>query len=90
MNDVNSLSHTKWNCNYPIVIAPKVSQKDVLWRETARDRRNIKNTVQLEEEKDSRSRGVPRPCAYVGRDTSESGGAQLHGILKREKQPDDL
>ena len=23
MNDVNSLSHTKWNCKYHIVFAPK-------------------------------------------------------------------
>ena len=27
MNDVNSLFHTKWNCNYPIVIAPKYRRK---------------------------------------------------------------
>ena len=23
MNDINSLSHTKWNCKYHIVFAPK-------------------------------------------------------------------
>ena len=25
MNDINSLSHTKWNCKYHIVFAPKYS-----------------------------------------------------------------
>ena len=66
----------------PHSICPKVSQEGVLWRETARDRRNIEDAVQLEEDKDSRSRGVPGPCAYAGRDTAEGGGVELHGIPK--------
>lgn len=64
MNDVNSLSHTKWNCKYHIVFAPGVSPEGILWREAARDRRNIEDIVQLEKDKDSRSRGMPGPCAY--------------------------
>ena len=32
MNDVNSLSHTKWNCKYHIVFAPKYRRK-VFYRE---------------------------------------------------------
>ena len=27
MNDVNSLSHSKWNCKYHIVFAPKYRRK---------------------------------------------------------------
>ena len=27
MNDTNSLSHTKWNCKYHIVFAPKYRRK---------------------------------------------------------------
>ena len=27
MNDINSLSHIKWNCKYHIVIAPKYRRK---------------------------------------------------------------
>ena len=27
MNDVNSLSHTRWNCKYHIVFAPKYRRK---------------------------------------------------------------
>ena len=66
----------------PHSICPKVSQEGVLWRETARDRRNIEDAVQLEEDKDSRSRGVPGPCTHVSGDTSEGGSVELHGILK--------
>ena len=28
MNDINSLSHTKWNCKYHIVFAPKYRRKE--------------------------------------------------------------
>ncbi len=27
MNDMNSLAHTKWNCKYHIVFAPKYRRK---------------------------------------------------------------
>ena len=27
MNDINSLAHTKWNCKYQIVFAPKYRRK---------------------------------------------------------------
>ena len=27
MNDVNSLSHTSWNCKYHVVFAPKYRRK---------------------------------------------------------------
>ena len=27
MNDINSLAHTKWNCKYHIVFAPKHRRK---------------------------------------------------------------
>ena len=28
-NDINSLSHTKWNCKYHIVFAPKYRRKEL-------------------------------------------------------------
>ena len=32
LNDVNSLSHTKWNCKYHIVFAPKYRRKVFFWQ----------------------------------------------------------
>ena len=32
MNDSNSLAHTKWNCKYHVVFAPKYRRK-VFYRE---------------------------------------------------------
>ena len=36
MNDVNSLSHTKWNCKYHIVFAPKY-RRQVIYRKIKAD-----------------------------------------------------
>ena len=33
LNDINSLSHTKWNCKYHIVFAPKYRRK-IFYKET--------------------------------------------------------
>ena len=74
----------------PHSICPKVSQEGVLWRETARDRRNIEDAVQLEEDKDSRSRGVPGPCAYAGKYPAQLKCITVHGVLERKEQFDDI
>ncbi|MBQ4547563.1 MAG: transposase, partial [Oscillospiraceae bacterium] len=29
MNDINSLSHSKWRCQYHIVFAPKYRRKEI-------------------------------------------------------------
>ena len=36
MNDINSLSHTAWNCKYHIVFAPKYRRK-VFYEEKRQD-----------------------------------------------------
>ena len=36
MNDINSLSHTRWNCKYHIVFAPKYRRK-VFYKEKRRE-----------------------------------------------------
>lgn len=40
MNDVNSLAHTKWNCKYHIVFAPKYRRK-VFYEEKRAEIREI-------------------------------------------------
>ena len=74
----------------PHSICAEVSKESILRGQAARDRRNIEDIVQLEKDKDSRSRGVPGPCAYAGRDTSEGGSVELHGIPKGKEQSNDL
>lgn len=42
--DINSLSHTKWNCKYYIVFAPKFRRK-VIYGELYKDIANILSTL---------------------------------------------
>ena len=95
MNDVNSLSHTSWNCKYHIVFAPKYRRK-VFYGQKRREIgeilrtlcRDIKNTVQLEEGKNHRSGSMSRSYPHAGRDTAEIFGLELHGISEGKKQSD--
>ena len=40
LNDINSLSHTRWNCKYHIVFAPKYSPEGILRRKESSNREN--------------------------------------------------
>ena len=42
--DINSLAHTKWNCKYHIVFAPKFRRK-VIYGQLYRDIANILSTL---------------------------------------------
>ena len=87
MNDVNSLSHTSWNCKYHIVFAPKYRRK-VFYGQKRREkgnRRDFKNAVQLEKGENCRGRGLPRSYPHVGRDTAEIFGLEFHGVSEGKK-----
>ena len=43
-NDTNSLAHTKWNCKYHVVFAPKYRRK-VFYGEKREDIREILRTL---------------------------------------------
>lgn len=88
MNDTNSLSHTKWNCKYHIVFAPKYRRK-VFYKEK-RSRRNTTNIVRVEESKDSRGRSMSRSCTYAGRNPTEDISIKFYGVFEGKKQPDDI
>ena len=38
MKDINSLSHTKWNCKYHIVFAPKYIKEDKMTEQLTLDK----------------------------------------------------
>ena len=45
MNDINSLSHTRWNCKYHIVFAPKYRQESILQGEKREEVGKILRTL---------------------------------------------
>ena len=67
MNDNKSLAHTKWNCKYHIVFAPKFRRKSSLRRDKRRYRENTKRVVQMERDRNNSSGDMPRPHTYVYR-----------------------
>ena len=50
MNDSNSLAHTKWNCKYHVVFAPKYRRK-VFYKEKRRQNIGEKYSIKRKEEK---------------------------------------
>ncbi len=45
MNDINSLSHSKWNCKYHIVFAPKYRRMIFYHEKKTRNRRDTEKIV---------------------------------------------
>ena len=71
----------------PYCVCSEVQKESFLWGKTAGDRRNTADFVQLEEDKNHRSRSVPGTCAHVSGDSAESGSIELHGVPERENKP---
>ena len=62
--DVNSLAHTKWECKYHIVFAPKY-RRQVIWEDKARHRSDVKEIVRIQGSGNNRGGGVQRPYTYA-------------------------
>lgn len=87
---IHSLSHTKWNCKYHIVFAPKYRRKVFFEEKKIGGGSNIERIMQLERSAHNSSRSVPRPCAYVCGNTTENEYIKFYGISKRKEQYDDI
>ena len=86
MNDVNSLSHTKWNCKYHIVFAPKYRRKVFYREKRAAIGKILRQLCEWKGVKDHRGRSLSGSYPSVCRDTAEDYGIKVYGIPEREKQ----
>ena len=83
--DLNSLAHTKWNCKYHIVFAPKYRRK-VFYGEKREAIREIIRTlcswkgVEIIEGGD-----MPRPCTFAVKHTAQNERFGIYGIFKRKE-----
>ena len=60
MKDINSLAHTKWNCKYHIVFAPKYRRK-IIYNEIKKDIGEILRKLCTElKGRNNRNRSVSR------------------------------
>ena len=88
--DVNSLAHTKWECKYHIVFAPKY-RRQVIYKDIKADVGQILGTL-------CRRKGIEiieaECCSdhipYAGEDPTEIFSIRNHGILKRKQFANDI
>ena len=83
-NDNKSLAHTKWNCKYHIVFAPKYRRKVFFGEKRA------EAAMRVEGNRNPRSGSLSGSCAYAGEHTAEGIGIRFYGIPEGKEQSDDL
>ena len=77
MNDVKSLSHSKWRCKYHIVFAPKY-RRQIIYRKLRSDIGKILRELC----RDFRGRMLPGPYPYAGNDTAAFERVKFYGIFE--------
>ena len=76
MEDIHSLSHTKWNCKYHVV--------------ESSNREDIETAVRVERSEHIKRRSMPRSCTYAFRNTTKDERFDIHGIPERKEQSHDI
>lgn len=84
-NIVNSLAHTKWNCKYHIVFAPKYRRKIFYEEKKIGDNGYIKNNMRMERSRNNRWRSMSRSCTSVVKYPAQNERFVFRRILKRKK-----
>ncbi len=90
MSTENSLTHTKWECKYHIVFAPKY-RRQVIYKQIRADLGMILGTlckrkgIEIIE-----AESVPRSYTYARKDTTEIFGIRSNGVSQREKLVNDI
>jgi len=70
--DTNSLAHSKWNCKYHIVFAPKYRRKVFYEEKKVRNTRNIAPAMPVERSRYNRRRSMSRPHTYAGKHPAQN------------------
>ena len=83
------LAHTKWNCKYHIVFAPKYRRK-VFFLETVGSKRNTSTIVSMERGRDYRGRSMPGSYTYAGEHPAQNERFGFYGISQRQERTSDL
>ena len=89
-NDVHSLSHTKWNCKYHIVFAPKYRRKVFYGTKRLEIGQMLRQLCNLEQSKFVRGRSMSQSYSYSCGNTAETLHFLIHGIPERKEQHDDI
>ena len=89
-NDIKTLSHSTYRCQYHIVFAPKYRRKEIYGKIKKRYRRNIAKIVRTERSKNHRGRSVQRPHTPFGVNPTVHKCSTIYGISQGEKHANDF
>ena len=89
-DDLHSLSHTKWNCKYHIVFAPKYRRKAFYDARRLEMGKILRDLCEWKGREHHRSGSMPGSHSYVGGDTTEDERVRFCWISEREEQSDHL
>ena len=88
-NDVQSLAHTKWNCKYHIVFAPKY-RRMVFYGEKKREIGKILRQLCEWKGVEIQEAEVCPAYPYAGKHTTKGSSIKFYGISKGQKQCTDI
>ena len=74
----------------PHSVCTEVSEEGILSGKMSGGGKDITTVVRMERGAYHRSRSVPRPHPYAGRNTAKDVGIQFHGIPEGKEYIDDL
>ena len=81
MSDVQSLAHTKWNCKYHVVFAPKY-RRQFFYGEKKREIGEIlRRLCEWKRSDNSRSGMLPGSCTYAAGDTAQDERVGIYGVI---------
>ena len=86
MDEMESLSHTKWECKYHVVFHPQVPQKDVIRGVAAALGRSVPQAGCAEGESNRRRAPAARSRAHDDRDTAEVRGVPGDWVYQGEER----
>ena len=81
-NITNSLAHTKWNCKYHIVFAPKYRREVFFAEKRLEIRENIAEAVCMERSRSNRGRDMSGSLTYAGKYPAQNERFGIYGIFE--------
>ena len=85
ITDTSSLAHTKWNCKYHIVFAPKYRRKVFYSEKRLEIREIMRQLCKWKGGRHNRGRNMPRPHTYASKYPAQDERFGIHGISERKK-----
>src|ERR1700730_2283208 len=86
MDEMESLSHTKWECKYHVVVHSQVPQKDAVWGTAAALGRGVPQAGRAEGKSNRRRSPAARSRAHDDRDSAEVCGVASDWVYQGEER----